>query len=541
MKTWVKIVIVYVLVHSVQLFSQNMDSLKMVLKNAKHDTTRCNALNTLIEAEGDEMIWPAYNEELKKIAEQHLKTETPNSTLGKFYLKQQAAAYNNMGYIKNQQGDISEALRYYRISLDIQERIGDKSGMGASLNNIGNMYQNLGRSDTALVYFFKGMKILESISDKRGMAYSYNNVGNVYMNQGIVNKALEYFFKSLKLHEAMGDRYGLAYALNNIGIVYNSQEDYKKALEYYQRGLEINELLHSKEGIANSLNNIGVLYQLLGEFEKAITFENNSLSLYEEYGSKDGMANTLSNLGLVYSLQGKLDKALNFYMKALVIQEEIRNKDGISNTITYIGDIYLKKRDYPMALKYSEQALDYSRKLGYPDNIRNAANQLFQIYKVKGDYKSALKNYELYVLMRDSVNNKETKKASIKSQLKYEYEKQAAADSVKHQEQQKVKDAQLAAQSASLKQEKTQRYALYGGLILVAGFLIFVINRFRVTKKQKKVIEDQKILVDIAYDKLHEKNKEVMDSIRYAQRIQRALITSEAYIDKQLNKLSKSR
>ena len=44
--------------------------------------------------------------------------------------------------------------------------------------------------------------------------------------------------------------------------------------------------------------------------------------------------------------------------------------------------------------------------------------------------------YELEIQMRDSINNMQTKKASIKSQLKYEYEKRAAADSVKNAEQQ---------------------------------------------------------------------------------------------------------
>jgi hypothetical protein len=88
---------------------------------------------------------------------------------------------------------------------------------------------------------------------------------------------------------------------------------------------------------------------------------------------------------------------------------------------------------------------------------------------------------------------------------------------------------------ASLKQEKTQRYALYGGLALVAGFLVFVFNRFRVTQRQKKTIEEQKVLVDNAYEKLHEKNKEVMDSIHYARRIQRALITPEKYIERVLS------
>jgi hypothetical protein len=38
---------------------------------------------------------------------------------------------------------------------------------------------------------------------------------------------------------------------------------------------------------------------------------------------------------------------------------------------------------------------------------------------------------------------------------------------------------------------------------------------------------------------VEEKHKEITDSIHYAQRIQRALITPEKYIEKQLNKLNK--
>ncbi|HXD93789.1 MAG TPA: hypothetical protein VNX01_11275, partial [Bacteroidia bacterium] len=68
-------------------------------------------------------------------------------------------------------------------------------------------------------------------------------------------------------------------------------------------------------------------------------------------------------------------------------------------------------------------------------------------------------------------------------------------------------------------------------------FSLFLYKRFRVTQKQKAIIEDQKILVDKAYEELHEKNKEVMDSIRYAKRIQTALITSEKYIESSLSKL----
>ena len=147
--------------------------------------------------------------------------------------------------------------------------------------------------------------------------------------------------------------------------------------------------------------------------------------------------------------------------------------------------------------------------------------------------------YELYIQYRDTLLSENSKKAGIRSQYKYEYEKRSAADSVKNSEAQKVKDAQLQAQNAQIKNEKFQRYALIGGLGVVVLGLGFVINRFRITQKQKKIIEQQKIKVDEAFSKLHEKNKEVMDSIRYAKRIQTALLTSERYIDRKLYSLAR--
>ena len=135
--------------------------------------------------------------------------------------------------------------------------------------------------------------------------------------------------------------------------------------------------------------------------------------------------------------------------------------------------------------------------------------------------------------MRDSLTSETNRKASYKSQLKYEYEKKAAADSVRVAEEKKVTTAQL-------KQEKTQRFALFGGLGLVGIFALIMVNRFRVTNKQKKLIEEQKKVVEEQKHLVDEKQKEILDSIHYAKRIQTALLPSEKYIDKSFNKLRKS-
>jgi hypothetical protein len=161
---------------------------------------------------------------------------------------------------------------------------------------------------------------------------------------------------------------------------------------------------------------------------------------------------------------------------------------------------------------------------------------LREVYKRKGDYKKAYQMFELYKIMEDSISNENTRKATVKQQLQYEYTKKAIADSIENLEKQKIKDAQIAVQESKLKQEQTRRYALYGGLVMTGAFLIFMVNRFRVTTKQKRIIEDQKKKVDEAFSQLATKNKEVLDSIHYAKRIQSSLLPTEKFINKSLEK-----
>jgi hypothetical protein len=107
--------------------------------------------------------------------------------------------------------------------------------------------------------------------------------------------------------------------------------------------------------------------------------------------------------------------------------------------------------------------------------------------------------------------------------MKFNFEKKTIADSIKVAADKKINMAQL-------KQEKTQRYSLYGGLLLVVLFALFMVQRFRLTNKQKKIIEVQKHVIE-------EKQKEMLDSIHYAKRIQRALLTSEKYIQRKMKEL----
>ena len=83
-------------------------------------------------------------------------------------------------------------------------------------------------------------------------------------------------------------------------------------------------------------------------------------------------------------------------------------------------------------------------------------------------------------------------------------------------------------------------------LILVIIFAVYVFRSLRITRKQKDIIENQKLLVEQQKseveeqkNKVEEHQKAIVDSIKYARRIQRSLLPTEKYIEKSVNRLRK--
>ncbi len=507
---------IFLLLVGSALYSQSIDSLKIELNNAKQDSTRCKILNTMIEIEADDQIWPKYNDQLKSICEKNLVSSptlnkgTLNSTR-LFYLKYLASALNNVGYFYNTQGNTTKALDYFHKSLLIQEEIKDQKGIAESLNNIGVIYQNQSDILQALECYHRSLRIQENIKDKGGIASSLNNIGAIYQNQNNNDKALEFFNKSLKIQEEINDKIGIAYTLNNIGRIYDSKNDIQKALEYHYQSLNVRKAINDKVGIANSLNNIGAIY--VKQSESNSTIKTDSL----------------------------LKKALDCHEEGLKHQKEIGDKKGIAYSLNSIAGIQLKLNQIELALQNAKLSLHIAQELGYPISISVASKLLSEIYAQLGSYKEAFEMQLLYKQMADSLNNEINRKAAIQKSFQYIYGKKSAADSVRVIEERKVFDVQI-------KQEKTQRTALYIGIGLIALFTAFIYNRFRITRKQKEIIELQKTEVDkqreladsrrdIAESQkeiIEEKQKEILDSIHYAKRIQQAMLTSESYFNDHL-------
>lgn len=489
------------------LHSQEVETLKRSLQTAKSDTARISILASLAELASDEE-WPGFNTQAKRLAEENLKKLKPSDSLTKFYKQYLANALSNEAYLLMQNGNLSDALQVNEQSLQIRKEIDDRGGISNSYNNIGAIYEEQGNIPKALEFYLNGLKIREELGIKKNIAVSLNNIGGLYSDQGDKEKALEFNLRSLKIQEEIGDWAHAATCLNNIAGIYADKKEILKALEYYQRSLKIREKIGDKRQMSYSLNNIGMIYL---EAKK--------------YRSKDTEQLLKRN---------ENSNSLYYFETALRLSEELKDKNGIIAAIANIGYFHLENNDYPKSIEFGEKAFNLCKDGGYIRYLKNISYNLYRAYKAIGKGNDALRYHELFVSSKDSIRNQEYRKSNYKAQLKYEFQKKAAADSLLVAEERKVTEAKL-------QNERTQKYALYGGISLITLFALFMVNRFNLIKKQKHIIEIKEKETQMQKAKIEEKQKEIIESIQYAKRIQTSLLPTQLYISRIFQRQSKTK
>ena len=406
---------------------------------------------------------------------------------------------------------------YLKSSVDSAQQLAIKTQMASALNNIGSTLNQQGKYNEALKSHFKSLALKKEIGNRQGMATSLNNIGYVYLNQVNTAKALEYFHQSLKIREEIGDKRGVAGSLINLGTMYYHQQDQEKALEYYFKSIDILVEIDDQRRMAYAYINIGHIFANQGKTAEAREYFQKCLKIYEHINYPMGVADVYNNLGAIHIKLKESAEALDNFNKALKIYQQVDSKKGIASTINNKAKAYLSTRDYSKSISLANEALALARETDLNLEIKNASQTLYLCYEKLGNDQKAYDMFQLYISVRDTILSEENQKQAIRQEIKYNYEKQATADSIQAAEAQKVLDAQITAQKAQIKQEKTQRIALYIGLIMVLGFGAFVYHRLQITRKQKVLIEEQKGMVE-------EKNKEILDSINYAKRIQTAIL-----------------
>tara|TARA_B100000508_G_scaffold132802_1_gene122086 strand:+ start:43130 stop:45517 length:2388 start_codon:yes stop_codon:yes gene_type:complete len=536
--------------------ASEMDSLKKIWDSKEEsDTSRLNALKH-IAYKGYLRIQP---DSTLILAEKGIKFAESNGQM-----KYVADLFNLKGLAYKAKSQFDKSISSYEKSLSISKEIGEKKIEGKAYSNIAVVYSIQRKYEKSISYSKKAIESHKSTDYKRGVVGGYNDLGATYFSMGEYDKAIENFDRATELLADEEDQEMRALITGNIGIIYQVKGDLAHAIEYIRRAVAIYEAAEIKDKMAGGLSNIGVIYRKMEQNEKALEYFHQALSIYEEYNNEVGMMDLNNNIAVVHSAKGEYDQAEKFYEKSREIAEKLDDPNGISNSLHNIGLLHMRKGDYDkslkllleakkmrekyelnrnlissftalsevyfkqnniqQALKYGEEGYKRAKDRGDIKEIKSAANILYQVHQKLNNSDRSLEMYMEYIKLRDSIKSEENQKEIIHQEYKYEYEKQSALDSVENAKKQRIAQSIIEKEKAENARKQTIQYALIGGLALVLVFAGLVLNRFRITSKQKKLIEKQKQQVDSAYSQLEEKNSEILDSINYAKRIQSAIL-----------------
>ncbi|HLP10477.1 MAG TPA: tetratricopeptide repeat protein [Flavobacteriales bacterium] len=454
-----------------------------------------------------------------------------------FANKFKASTLCNLGTYFDNIGGYRKAVMYFDRAIKIGKRIKSNGLLFAAIGNKGLVHHRLGDLDSAIACFNQSIPLCIKEKNDVGLANTYINISLLYTDKGNYKVALDYLFKALKLGQKINHYQVQSSVLNNIGNLYHYQKQLEKATEYYTKARVLAGELNNLNGEIDALLNLGIVYFDQRKTAEAVANYNKAIEKSLENGNTRSLAKGISELGSVYFYLKEYDKAEEHFRRALVYLEEIELMPRIAQTKGNLGQVLTVKGKFVEAEKLLNESLKFGEESKNVEVLLNTYSFLSELYEKTNRGNKAVKYYKLHIQLRDSLQQSENLKATLQKELQFNYEKKAMADSIANAKKLELKNVELAKNKAEVKAKRNQQMLLYGGLGLALIFAFFMYNRFKITKRQNKIIEEQKREVESAHMALEERNAEVMDSIRYAKRIQQALLANDKFIDKQLKRL----
>ncbi len=430
------------------------------------------------------------------------------------------------------------ALKLALTTLELTKKCGNLFWIGKSYLQMGSSYDYLTKVDSAFYGFQMYLYYANRLKDTSCIADAYNNMGALYIYKANYSAALKLCIKALSLAEKINDERVAAACYGNIGNVYYFQKQYDNALEYWLRCLAVQKKLNNYQNVIVLLSNISAYYNEKEDFKTSIRYLNECLSYTQKNKDVRGEMIAYVNLGASLSYDGDNKTALEYFFKAREIAIDLNDNYNLITTLNDMADCYHRLQNYKLAIDYYFQSLEIERKNSNPEGKIAAYLGLYMVYDSTANYKKAIYYLRRMQELKDSVLNIENQKQINELQTQYQSEK-------KDQEN-KLLTAKNTLSEQTIKNQNRFAIFLVVGIIISLLLTLNVYRSYRQKKKDNMIILSQKDEVELRNDIIskqksvvEEKQREVLDSIHYAKRIQQSLLTSEKNIEKMLNNLRK--
>ncbi|MBN2890583.1 MAG: tetratricopeptide repeat protein [Bacteroidales bacterium] len=453
-------------------------------------------------------------------------------------------------------GKYSEELGYYIEAKAISEEKGYKQGLIYSLKNIG--YYNIFEDNyiEAQKAYLEAIDIALVIGDTESLFSSYLNIGVVFDYLGNYQKALEY--QQLALENALqrNDKEDIARTYINVATIHRALKNFDLAEEYLNKSLFLKQELEDIEGLSVCYNNLGNVYADNKDYDKALISYQKSLEIDRQLGDSIGVSIGLSNIGLIYEYEGDYNKALDYYFKSLDLKEENEDISGICESYKNIGNIYVLLGNNSSGFDYLLKSWDLAVELDDMTFQHQVSGMLSQNYAKVNNYQKAYEFHVIFKNLTDSVFNENNIFEITKMETSFEYDR-----IIERKELEQQQKEILAQEEIKRRKIITNSFILGFVLMLFIAFLSYrsyiikrkahkkeILQKEEIKQKNEELkqfneelnttlelVSSQKEEIVKQHEIVTNQKEEITKSIKYASRIQSAILPPQKNLQKAFN------
>lgn len=418
--------------------------------------------------------------------------------------------------------DLGESERYSHEALEIAQKTNEKYYIAKSLNSVGQNFIYVGEYNKALVINEKARTILNAdtlnlnnnkLHENRLLGQIYNSLGTVFDFKSQYAKSIKYYLKGKDIFEEIENLEGLGVTYNNLGISYMYVGDYKKSHEYFNESYRIYMVMGDTSTAYSAKMNLGIIKYFEGDFEQALMYFKESENEMRKIGNVRSLGHCITNIGEAYKELGQYDSAIVYIKEGIEIDFQLEDKEGLGTDYRILADTYIDMGELNLAEKYVEKALDIAIEIDRKTDLKDCYKKLYIINEKANRYELAFKYHKLYTAYNDTIKSESSSSKLGKIEAENEFNKQMAIKEVENKKLLEIEEEKRARQTTIL-------YFTIAIMVVVLFFVYMVWRSLKNVKKQKELVVE-------ANNQIEEKNKELTDSIRYAKRIQLALLKED--------------
>lgn len=255
----------------------------------------------------------------------------------------QVVALNMIGVVYRRMDLVKPALDYHTQALDLANSVSEKSGpleasIAVSQNSIGNIYLALKRYDLAIKQFKKSLKIEEKLNQKLGLAINYHNIGYAQEAQGNLEVAMENYKRSLMFNNEINSEIGRVICYNSIGSLDIKLGRYIQAKEIINQALTKALEIGDQFYIASAYVNLGWVELELNNLDASEENLKKALETSRVFNLTSSNVEANKKLSDLYQRQGNFERALFHFKTGIDLENTITNERNFQ----YVNDIVLE-------------------------------------------------------------------------------------------------------------------------------------------------------------------------------------------------------